>query len=55
MIDRLLTTTEQNDQEVESDYEWKLIVDIRSAIGIPLNHRTEHGLPSTRIQIDYDT
>lgn len=32
---------------------WKFVVDVRSAVGLPLHARNDHGLPSTRVQIDF--
>lgn len=32
---------------------WILTVDVRSAINLPLNSKTDHGLPSTRVQINW--
>lgn len=38
---------------MEDSQQWKFVVDIRSAVGLPLHSRTEHGLPSTRVQVDF--
>jgi hypothetical protein len=35
------------------NYGWVLVVDVRSAINLPLNARTDHGLPSTRVQVSW--
>ena len=32
---------------------WTLTVDVRSAINLPLNSKTDHGLPSCRVQLNW--
>ena len=48
----MLTTTEGSN---ELGAEWILVVDVRSATNLPLNAETDHGLPSTRVQLDWSS
>jgi hypothetical protein len=43
------TRTEMLTTEGADDAEWVLVVDVRSATNLPLNGRTDHGLPTSRV------